>query len=235
MCHRPQETFQGHERSFSFSWFMCAISVGCLFWSASRDPLVRSWWSRHQPVSVQFGLEVCYQFPEHLIYSTEPTGWGSLHDPAIILCQSIPKVMVLQALLPKCPHLTLSKEGCLQSVDWVFKPSARTLAALGFIALVDEDADFFKDENRTLKVNQWVFDLDNNKEISSLSRKEEKGISGIHDLQYWRLNPGSLAYLLSTGPLKYTLKTFILFYFINYIIPYLLYIDTFETGSYKVI
>lgn len=88
---------------------------------------------------------------------------------------------------------------------------------------------FFKDENRTLKVNQWVFDLDNNKEI------RKKGNSGIQDLQYWRLNPGSLAHLLSTGPLKHTLKTSILFYFINYIIPYLLYIDTFEKGSYKVI
>lgn len=142
MCLRPQEMFQGHERSFSFSWFMCAISAGCLFWNASRDPLVRSWWSQHQPVSVQFGFEVCYQFPEHLIYSAEPTGRGSLCNPAITLCQSIPKVMVLQTL-PKVLPSNILQRRQPESVDWVLEPLVHALAALGFIAPVNEDIDFF--------------------------------------------------------------------------------------------
>lgn len=94
--------------------------------------------------------------------SVYPKGYGAASSPP-----KVPPSNTLQRRLP--------------TIGWLsIQGSARTLAALGFIAVVDEDANFFKDENRTLKVNQWVFYLDNNKEISSLSRK--KYISGIHDL-----------------------------------------------------
>lgn len=162
MCLRPQEMFQGHERSFSFSWFMCAISAGCLFWSASRDPLVRSWWSQHQPVSVQFGSKVCYQFPEHLIYWLEPTGWGSLCNPAITLCPSIPKVVGLQAHFLKCFHLTPHKEGSLNqlteysnllNIPWL--PLVLLLQWMKILIFS------FRDESRALQLSQWVFILVN--------------------------------------------------------------------------
>lgn len=92
--------------------------------------------------------------PSNHFMSAYPKGYGAASSPP-----KVPPSNTLQRRLP--------------TISWLsIQASAHTLAALGFIAMVDEDADLFKDENRALKVNQWVFGLDNNKEISNLPRKK---------------------------------------------------------------
>lgn len=84
------------------------------------------------------------------------TPWPSNHFTLVS-----PKAYGAESYLPEVfPSNTLQRR--LPKITWLsIRASVYTLAALGSIAMVNEDIDFFKDESRALKVSHWVFDLDN--------------------------------------------------------------------------